>query len=471
MIKGENVLLLGCLLYDEDLMKRAAHKYGRLPMFDPLKHPGEAVIWETLKESYIAMGGHLPTPACFLVEMNNRLETIVRDPMLRKDVETVVNTIFSLAPEQLNRKAGLVYLKDSFIQLAKKTWLEKIRNIQNMDDVARVAKIISYDFADMNMTGKAKREKPLLSLSKYLVKQDRKPLGIPFWDERGGSFVPGEMIGLVGPSGGGKTVLSMMILCEQALRGEHCIYFSYEQEIAGDIIERICCYLSGLPITVFRDQGLGDLSPEVRARMDFAMETVQRITIVDLSKGNVGAGGAVEVTEHIDDARREGEAPGVVVVDWLGAMIDRNAAKSKNIDASQRYRILGPQFVDDLGAYFRAADTAGVIVHQLSSEASGAPSGRIPSKIEVHEFRSFCHKMTSMGMLGTLEKEYNICWFNPAKTRKTDARPVKVRLDGEHQRFEEATGHFKVTSNHIRAEEAEDGEEVVARHKAEQAES
>ena len=467
-MKGENVILLGCLLYDQDLMERAAKKYGRLPMFDPVKHPGEAVIWTTLRECYTAMGGNLPTPATFLVEMENRLAGIVQDPELRRKTEKILNTMFTLAPEQFNRKAGLVYLNDSFIQLAKTTWVSQIRGIQNMHDVAKVAKLISYDFADMNMASKAKRVKPLLSLSKYMVKQDRKPLGIPFWDARGGSFIPGEIIGLLGPSGGGKTVLSMMVLCEQAKRGEHCIYFTYEQEIAGDIIERICCYLSGVPITEFREKGLSDLAPEVRAKLNFAHEIMERITIVDLSSGDFGAGGTREVIEHIEDAKNDNETPGIVIIDWLGAMIDRNAAKTKNVDMAQRYRILGPQFVDDFGMYFRDAKVAGMIVHQLCNEAGSQPSGRVPTKYDAHEFKSFCQKMTSMGCLGTLEKDYNICIFNPAKTRKTDARHLQVHLNGKYQKFEEASGHYKVDySHHIRAEEAEDGEADIERHKKE----
>ena len=469
---GENVLLLGHIMRDEELMRRAAKKFGSVPMFDPVKEPGGAFLWTTLRECYTALDNHLPTESAFVIEMNNRLHTAIDDPELRKEAKRVVNLVFQMAPSQFNKNCGMMLLRDSFIQLAKKTWGERIRGMQSMTDMEKVAKKIAGDFTDMSMAKKAKRVKPLMSLAKYLVHQDRIPTGIPFWDERGGSYIPGELLGIIGPSGGGKTIMAIMVLCAQALARRHCIYVSYEQEIAGDIIERICCVMSGIPISVFRDQAFEDLSPEVRARLDMTGEVMREyVTTIDLSSGDVGTGGAAEIIEHVDDAINDGERPGLVVVDWLGAMIDRHFHVTRGIQAEDRYKVLGPKFVDEFGMHMRNPDVkvAGLILHQLTTQAGAMPSGRIPTKYDSHEFRSFCQKLTSMGCLGTLQPEYSTCWFNPAKARKTTGKPIMLKLDGDHMKFVESDGRFIVDrSNHIKSREVEDGEEVLERHKQEQ---
>jgi hypothetical protein len=62
----------------------------------------------------------------------------------------------------------------------------------------------------------------------------------------------------------------------------------------------------------------------------------------------------------------------------------------------------------------------------------------MPTMGDAYEYKAFCQKLTSMGALGTLDKEDKTCWFNPCKTRKVGAQPLRVRMEGERQRFVDA---------------------------------
>jgi len=103
--------------------------------------------------------------------------------------------------------------------------------MKDMEDMRSYAKEVTADLTGINNRTTAK-VKPMKSLGSLLVNKERHTFGLPFWDDNGGNFAGGEIHGLLGPTGGGKTVIGIGVACAQAKMHRHVIYVTYEQEIA-----------------------------------------------------------------------------------------------------------------------------------------------------------------------------------------------------------------------------------------------
>jgi hypothetical protein len=151
-------------------------------------------------------------------------------------------------------------------------------------------------------------------------------------------------------------------------------------------MERICTHMTEMPIDTFRDKSFSDLPESVQRKLAFAQETNGKyLTLLDMLQDGAGAGGVPEIIQHIETAIAEGERPDLVIVDWFGAMVDRNHQFRSDIPHDLRYRVLGTQFMDMFNMYAKKSGVSFLLLHQLSTEASSHSSGHRPKKTDALE--------------------------------------------------------------------------------------
>jgi RecA/RadA recombinase len=280
---------------------------------------------------------------------------------------------------------------------------------------------------------------PFTNPERYLVHEERLPFGLGYIDEvLGGGLARGELCGLLGPTGGGKTVISSGLAVEQALRGRDVLLVTFEQPLKGDVMERMSCIMTGIPVSEFRGRAYHDLEPEVRKRLDEQRAKFGRhIKVLDLSS-SIGSGAAAIVAK-LEELDKKGQLPFLVIIDWLGAAVERQIAggsgRAKSEDA---YRRIATQIINEMRAAQVRLGFTTLMIHQLSTKASRASSSRKPVVTDAYEFKAFAYYMDVCLCLGTLSADTRVGYFISDKNRRSPVCEILVKLDGDMQMFRRA---------------------------------
>jgi hypothetical protein len=456
-------LLLAHLMADPDLMHVAANRLKAYTLIDPIAHRTPAFIWKVMQECY-GVCGKPPTYSFLHREIESRLKGSPDQLLLVEALETL-GAMATVPKEDIRPEGGRFLLEEAMSGAAKVTCLEQFRRATTVKDLQKLTTTINGDLSSLGGRRSA-RMKPLMNMDSLLRAQNRLGFGVRFWDDNGGQFAPGEMHGLLGPTGGGKTVMAVAVACGQMKAKRHAMLFLYEQPLEGDISERICTNMTGIPIDNFRGKPLESLSEELRSKITFAQEECgQYLTVCDMLKEGCGAGGAGEIIRHIEENIEAGEKPALVIIDWFGAMVDRNHQFHPEVPADLRYRVLGTNILAELNAYATASKVSFLILHQLSTDATSRPPGHRPQKTDAAEMKSFSYKMHSCSALGTMRKDNNICWFVPDKSRGSSCQDTRVQLQGELMRFVDVRDQYKIVNNRFVPAEVEDAEALAENQK------
>jgi hypothetical protein len=438
----EKYLLLGCLLRHEELLKTAMSKVNGYQLFDNYTDPDCALIWSVVTDCYRACKG-MPTPVMMKQELDTRLKFL---RMLNPEtVNSVMDTVLGIEDKQLTMPSGTLYLETALGEMMKVEWTKRLSGAGGIDDMKKLASSIHRDAASLSAGSIPIDDFPLFSPHKHIIFKKRIPLGLHFWDEiAGGGIAEDEVFGFIGPTGGGKTVFAVSVFTARIMRMQHVNLYQYEQLLGGDIMERICTKLTGYPISTFRNKAWDDV--DINARIKYCEEAAkwgQYAHVTSFAEPGKGSGGAEEIITHCEKCIKDGRKPSLIIVDWLGAMIERYAAEH-NVNADNAYRKLGTQFIDEIKMYCQSRGISGLIFHQTRTEEARANPRYEPKATDAHEFRSFGNKLDAVYCLGTLNPNNCVGWFLGDKNRRGARSKALIRLDGENQTFEDASGNYVV---------------------------
>jgi len=459
MDQGYVTLLLGHFLAQPDLLHTAAKKLQFYNLIDPVLHRTAAFLWTVIKDCY-EVNGEVPTQAFLQQEITSRLRG-TREQLLMVESLEMLADISDIPEDECTAAAGRVLLETALSEAAKVSCLEQLRRANSVKDLHRIAQRISSDISALGGRRSA-RMKPLFNMESLLTAKERIGFGVRFWDDNGGKFGPGELHGLLGPPSGGKTVMAVAVACGQMRANRHVMLCLYEQPAEGDIAERICTNMTEIPIDIFRDKAYGALSEDIRRKIAFSAEVSGKyLTLVDMLQDGAGAGGVQEIIQHVEDAIAEGERPSLVIVDWFGAMVDRNHQHHPEVSHDLRYRVLGTRFMDTFNAYAKDSGVSFLLMHQLTTDAAGRSPSYRPKKTDALEMRTFSNKMDTCSALGVMDKRSHVCWFCPDKSRRSFAQDTKIKLLGDLQRFVDVKDQYEIRNNSFVSKEVVDAEQEL----------
>ena len=438
----EKYLLLGCLVRNDELLRTAVAKVNGYQLFDNYTDPECALIWSVIADCYKACKG-MPGLLVIRQELDSRLKFLnMLDP---ETVRGVFDLVIGIDEKELTMPVGTLYLEAALGEMMKIEWTKRLSRAGDIDEMKALAGTISRDAASMTAGTVEIDDFPLYNPEKFAHKSVRTPLGLHFWDSMiGGGIADREVYGFIGPTGGGKTVFAISVFIARIMRLQHVNYYQYEQPVDGDIFERICTKLTGYPIEEFRDKAWDEV--DVTARIKYC-EAAQKwgkyAHVISFAEPGKGVGGADEIIAHCDKCIKEGRRPSLIIVDWLGAMIERYMAEN-NLNGESAYRRTASTLVDTIVSYCQKTGIAGLIFHQTRTEVSRAKSRYEPKATDAHEFRSFPNKLHAVFCLGTLHPQSKVAWFIADKLRRGPGKKVFIRLDGPNQTFEDAGGNYIV---------------------------
>lgn len=279
----------------------------------------------------------------------------------------------------------------------------------------------------------------------------RHPTGLQMIDElMGGGTAPGELYGLLGPTGGGKTTVSSMLANEIARGGQNVCLFSYETEIVPQVSNKLYGYAGKIPRDVFKHvKSLPDLPITYRDALfkSFA-EYGSRMKMVDMKKNTsrgMGVGGVPELRAQLKMYHDNGVHIDVFIVDQLLAMVDSwIVAHGKDVNNRRAYL---QQFTEEMRDVVQAGsmNCCGFVLHQVDNVAKKASPMRRPNKGDAAEDKSFDNNMHFCVQLGTKDNK-NRCWLAVPKAREDEESAIIVELDKTYWQFNYTPGKYSAST-------------------------
>lgn len=292
-----------------------------------------------------------------------------------------------------------------------------------------------------------------------------------------GGHANGEVIGLLGPTGVGKTLLGCNLAVASAQtefkrageegRRPRCVYFiTYElrrMEVLGRILANhaqiaasTCKLLDGMNHwNVFSSATRNDYKPyehslplrsdgprlgEAERYMNAERLLKDTVHIMDLSgnateRSRVGDGGIKELTGLIaqDQAVRGNPGVELVVIDYLMVLVTRSLQR-RGLDLSKNLRLEIPTAMDEAkGQIAQRFNTPVWMLHQLNAAGNRKGVTATNNHIDAAESSSFAHNCAFVASLGTKDVESSCALLTFGKRRRAGdyVPPVIVHIDGQ----------------------------------------
>jgi KaiC/GvpD/RAD55 family RecA-like ATPase len=255
--------------------------------------------------------------------------------------------------------------------------------------------------------------------------------GCQLFDELlGGGVAPTEVYGLLGPTGGGKTVLAGQIASQMALNGQYVQYWTYELP-AEQMQARILGSAARVNNELYKDKSWRDFPPEVRERMIEASE--KRGDNLDIIDRSTAGSSVAEIEQAVQQFSAKGRKPKLVIIDWIYLLALRvMMSKSRG---RQQDRGIFQSMLEDIKQMAARHSTSFLLVHQLSTEIAKKKSGAKPQWFNSAEAGSFAWLLHYCVAIGTATATGK-CWVVGSKARGAGKQEVLARLNGKFNRFE-----------------------------------
>jgi hypothetical protein len=268
----------------------------------------------------------------------------------------------------------------------------------------------------------------------------RVPTGVNFFDYlTSGGIAYGEVVGLLGPFGRGKTTAAVQLACEFARTREYVAYLSYETDIEPGISGRMYGYIGGLSRSSVLGKRLEDIDPQMLATLRQASTAWAReyLLPIDMKQGGdkAGCNGPDEIRALLRELRDNGKHVRFVLIDQYLSMVQRYIA-ARNMDIGRDTRLIMQKMVGDLMDIAQPSDMDCCILalHQTAPECIKYSPVRVPNAADSAECRSWPFWMSTCLALGNPDNNSRQ-WAKVIKGRDVAMKECVVELDGENYKF------------------------------------
>ena len=252
-----------------------------------------------------------------------------------------------------------------------------------------------------------------------------------------GGFSPGDVFGLVGGSGGGKTTLAIQLGIDYAqLQWQHVLYLPYESAIRPEYWRRFIGCACRIPSPIMNQfNNISEMSEELQAivQTKWTEQTQPRFHVTEMLGDGTGVPGLESI---LADYESRGIHIDLVIVDqyfqllkqWRAATGSRQTVK----DDSQMMTM-------EIVRVAAEARTAVVLLHQkTAAEGQTSPAKRV-EKGQAQEDKAFDNWLPYCVGLGNRGVD-DCFWINKTKSRHVSAQVDGVlKLYGDNYRVEDVT--------------------------------
>jgi len=395
--------------------------------FDPATEGEFQIVWIAAK-AYWEKYNEQP-PAQYLADICPaimRAQGIV-EPVLYERATNLIHEIYAVDVATLTPKYGKELIKAFLGRL----YLNAVGQFSTTHgDAAKVHELIEGEYRKRHVSDMYEID-PFDVDDDTVFGEEREPLGTAVIDllMNGGTF-PSDVLGILGPTGGGKTTLALQLAGGCAARKQYVLYFTYETS-PDELRPRLISCVGRIAREKLEGKRVGDLDEQTRdavKRASFACK--QYVSLIDRSSDGWAP---IEIEERIRQSIAAGQKPRLVVIDWMWIPVSRAASESDKRGKPER------QFANDLLDAYKGMATKYkinfLILQQLSTEQSKKSPGRKPQWFNSAEAGSFAWLLSYCFAIGTAD-ESGRCWIVGSKARHAKKQDIVARMVGEFNRFD-----------------------------------
>jgi replicative DNA helicase len=285
--------------------------------------------------------------------------------------------------------------------------------------------------------------------AKSVRRAKKQPTGVVFIDMLlDGGIAPGEIYGLVGISGQGKSILAQQIAIELARQHVHVAVFHYEMDMMPTVQNRIYGYLAGIPKDMLGKYAcMDDFPAQYRDALQtaedaFAREYLHMYGMKETAHG--GAHGMEDVFATLRDLERQGIHVQLVVIDQLIPMARRGMMATGQAPDQAKQRHFMQQYIDVANQNVGPTkfNTAMLIVHQAGNDTKGRPPTIKPKQGETFEDKGFDNWICYLIALGNQDEERR-CWCVTTKARGIERDGFIIQLNEHFPRFDYVPNKYR----------------------------
>jgi len=349
------------------------------------------------------------------------------DPALHTAAVNLVEEIYAFHEDPWNVEYGLELLNAKFEDVFRRDVMQVAQRAEGRNDALQ-------DIIQKHQQLSVNQNKPFdpfdMKTKPTLSKRDS--TGSIYFDLiTGGGTIPSEVYGILGPSGGGKTLMALDISCHMAERGKRVEYFSYEQP-PEELRQRMFSRIASIHIDSLKNREWDDLSEDTKKKITAAsMPLKGNLMMHDRSSTGDSVADIINV---IRESISEGRRPDLVVIDWLWPLILRISSSDTRGKQTQE-RVVMQRVTDQIKGIAAEYKTCILVLNQLSIEMSKKKSSKKPQWFNSAEAGSFAWLMHYCIAIGT-QDEQGFCWLVGSKARNNAKTSFVVQCLGAMNRFE-----------------------------------
>lgn len=433
-------LLIVSLLKIPTLLEKAMG--NEITLFDPVMFPAHSALWKSIIG--ISKAVHTFDVKTLYLRADCKNKYAKENPALLADINAILDLVDATKPEDVSEEISAKILSSFSLTAAKSSWVDKLTQLHSVEELNAFINKASATCDKIETRAASTIEEPLMNPDKCLSTSIKVPVGVRWIDVLSeGGHSRGEVVGVLGPSGGGKSTTSVQILMAQAKRKQHTVLFTYEQSIVGDFAERLYCHLfDDRPVDFFRNTPYSKWSDEDKAIWKQRSALVgPYLHVLDFAKkGTEGGGGVRDISDALIALQKKGQKITYVIIDWLWPMVTRYCALN-NLPTDEEYlRTTATAMIQALKTIAIEQQVIIVVFHQLNTEMNRASPNKKPVITDAMNLRNFAFLMDVCYVIGNRDKQTNVMWLLTDKNRRGGPKEIMGKLVGDYCRIEEATG-------------------------------
>ena len=429
-------------------------------LFPEMSHDHCRVLWSGFLKLAKALGTLDISKMLLVKELKSALlagKSRMPEEMFMRGV-FVLKSVAESRKSQMKFEEGRAYVSALVTAELQARVLDRVKSNASLEALRKAVE--DADAAKGNIIPSSPQESaigleyPFMNIDQYIGGTVRVPFGISFLDRlTGGGCREGTVMGFLGIQGGGKTMMTVQIAVAFAEVARQVIWFTYEQDFAGDIAERAITRTTGTLLKNVRNKEYGQLDESTKARLYMVKTKIGRYLAVrnfaSLRRGPDGkplpddqqmVGDGNDIREVIRYMKREGRTPKIALFDWLGEAVERIAI-ARGVDPKENFQTIASEYIRDVNEVCAENKMVGIVFHQITADKKSMPPSWKPSAADAERFKAFSRNMYGCFVMGNARVNGSGArWLLTDKYRAGVPSETVIRMVGEEARFVDAEG-------------------------------
>ena len=251
-----------------------------------------------------------------------------------------------------------------------------------------------------------------------------------------GGLMEGEVLVLIGPTGGFKSTMALDVQCSMAAVEQYSAFLGYEQSVnGGDLSHKFWTRLTGIPRDVWKEEDADTKvvdNPENNELLATADKHAEYVMWFDRTQN---CDMVSDIAGLVQDMISNGKKPELIVIDQLLPWIENWPEYQK---ATEKRHIVQSAMLRLKREVAEKYQTRILLLHQLTAALNERGSNFKPSVADSAEIKGIGMWADFVIHIGKMCPDTKCLWGIATKTRRGQYTEIILRADGSRGRISKA---------------------------------